>query len=459
MDYLIKQIKTNLDAFDIYTLFCNEKETALLDSTKKDSTLSEYSIIGIYPFLKVKSQNNLVTINKFNNQGKVTEESNFNGDVFQCLKEILSDYKTLPHPSLPFTCGGIGCFSYDLVRELEVLPEKAVKDLEIPDMYMNFYDSYVIFNHITNEVFICTLNILKEKNERFIEIKNKILAGKKVQYSTPIKRDTVFKSNFSKEDYLDGIEQVRDYIKQGDIYITNLTQRFNCSTDRSAYDIYKDLRFINPAPFSSFLNFEDFSIISSSPERFLKIRKGLVETRPIKGTIPRGLTEEEDIINRKFLENSEKDKSELLMIVDLERNDLSKVCKPHSVKVTELFKIEQYSTVYHLVSNIVGELKDNVTAVDCMKACFPGGSITGAPKIRSMEIIDELERTRRSIYTGCIGYFGFDGNADFNIVIRTILLKDNKATFGVGGGITWESIKESEYDETLDKAKALMKVL
>lgn len=459
MDYLIKQIKTNLDAFDIYTLFCNEKETALLDSSKKDSTLSEYSIIGIYPFLKVKSENNLVTINKFNNQGKITEESSFNGDVFQCLKEILADYKTIPHPSLPFTCGGIGYFSYDLVRELEVLPEKAVKDLEIPDMYMNFYDSYVIFNHITNEVFICTLNILKEKNERFIEIKNKILAGKKVQYLPPTNRDTVFKSNFSKEDYLDGIEQVRNYIKQGDIYITNLTQRFNCSTDRSAYDIYKDLRFINPAPFSSLLNFEDFSIISSSPERFLKIRKGLVETRPIKGTSPRGLTEEEDIINRKFLENSEKDKSELLMIVDLERNDLSKVCKPHSVKVTELFKIEQYSTVYHLVSNIVGELKDNVTAVDCMKACFPGGSITGAPKIRSMEIIDELERTRRSIYTGCIGYFGFDGNADFNIVIRTILLKDNKATFGVGGGITWESIKESEYDETLDKAKALMKVL
>ncbi|MCM8710922.1 aminodeoxychorismate synthase component I [Clostridium sp. SYSU_GA19001] len=459
MKPLIKQIETDLDAFDIYTLFKNEKETALLDSSKKDSSLSEYSILGIYPFLKIKYENSLVTISSFDSESNIAEESNFNGDVFKYLQQILDKYKIDSHPSLPFTCGGIGYLSYDLARKLEVIPEKAVKDLEIPDMYINFYDSYVILDHINNKVFICTLGILKEKNERFIEIKNKILKGKKLQYSPPIKTNTIFKSDFSKEDYLAHIERVRAYIKSGDIYITNLTQRFNCKTYKAAYDIYKDLRFINPAPFSSFLNFEDFSIISSSPERFLKIRNGFVETRPIKGTSPRGATKEEDIINKNFLKNSEKDKSELLMIVDLERNDLSKVCKPHSVKVTELFKIEEYSTVFHLVSTIIGELKHEMTAVDCMKACFPGGSITGAPKIRSMEIIDELEKTRRSIYTGCIGYFGFDGNADFNIVIRTIVLKDNRATFGVGGGITWESIKEAEYSEILDKAKALMKVL
>jgi para-aminobenzoate synthetase component 1 len=223
--------------------------------------------------------------------------------------------------------------------------------------------------------------------------------------------------------------------------------------------VYKDLRHINPAPFAAFMNIEDFSIVSSSPERFLEIKNNIVQTRPIKGTRSRGKNKEEDLINRQELIDSEKDKSELLMIVDLERNDLSKVCKPYSVKVTELFKLEEYSTVFHLVSTVVGELKDKYTAVDCIKACFPGGSITGAPKVRSMEVIEELEPTRRSIYTGCIGYLGFDGNADLNIVIRTILIKEGQAYLGVGGGITWESEKEAEYQETLDKAKALMRVL
>ncbi len=184
-----------------------------------------------------------------------------------------------------------------------------------------------------------------------------------------------------------------------------------------------------------------------------------VETRPIKGTRPRGKDKLEDEKNKKELLNSEKDKSELLMIVDLERNDLSKVCKPFSVKVTELFKLEEYATVFHLVSTVIGELKENVSSVKCIRECFPGGSITGAPKIRSMEIIEELEGLRRGIYTGAIGYFDLRGNCDFNIVIRTILAKDNKAYFGVGGGITIESEEEMEYEETLDKAKALMRVL
>ena len=204
---------------------------------------------------------------------------------------------------------------------------------------------------------------------------------------------------------------------------------------------------------------EDFYILSSSPERFLKIESGVIETRPIKGTRPRGENTDEDERYKNELLESEKDKSELLMIVDLERNDLSKVCKPNTVKVTELFKLEEYSTVFHLVSTVVGEIKEEHSPIDCIKACFPGGSITGAPKIRSMEIIDELEKVRRNIYTGSIGYIGLDGNSDFNIVIRTALIKENKAYFGVGGGITYESIERMEYDETLDKARALMNVL
>ncbi|MDZ5000603.1 aminodeoxychorismate synthase, component I, partial [Clostridium perfringens] len=198
---------------------------------------------------------------------------------------------------------------------------------------------------------------------------------------------------------------------------------------------------INKAPFAAYMNFEDFQVISSSPERFMEINKGKVVTRPIKGTRPIGSNKEEDLRNSLELINSEKDKAELLMVVDLERNDLSKVCKPHSVKVTELFKLETYATVFHLVSTVEGELKDNISAVRCIKECFPGGSITGTPKIRAMEIIEELEKVKRNFYTGSIGYFDFRGNADFNIAIRTIIKKDNKAYVGVGGGITYDSIE------------------
>jgi para-aminobenzoate synthetase component 1 len=207
------------------------------------------------------------------------------------------------------------------------------------------------------------------------------------------------------------------------------------------------------------MNFHDFQVISSSPERFLSIKDRLVTTRPIKGTRPRGKDEEEDNFYREELINSEKDKSELLMIVDLERNDLSKTCKPNTVKVTELFKIEKYATVFHLVSTVEGKLKDDISSVECLKECFPGGSITGAPKIRAMEIIEELEKLKRNLYTGAIGYFDLRGNCDFNIVIRTIIKKGDKAYFGVGGGITWDSVEEDEWYETCDKAKALMKVL
>ena len=224
-----------------------------------------------------------------------------------------------------------------------------------------------------------------------------------------------------------------------------MTRRIWCDNTSPSFEIYEKLRSINKAPFSAYMNFEDFQVISSSPERFLSVVDGKVHTRPIKGTRPRGENPKEDEENKEALINSDKDKSELLMIVDLERNDLSKVCTPHSVKVTELFKIEEYATVFHLVSTVEGRLKDGASSIKCIKECFPGGSITGAPKIRAMEIIEELEGLKRNLYTGSIGYFDIRGNCDFNIVIRTIIKKDNKAYFGVGGGITWDSNPEDEW--------------
>lgn len=449
MELLIEQIKTELDAFDIYSLFKEDKTVTILDSGMGAENLGRYSFIGLNSFTTFKYEDGICTIN----------EKEFNGEPFEELNKLINRYKIENRTELPYVAGAMGYFSYDLGRTIEELPIIAKEEVKIPDCYFYFYDNAVIVDNLKKKTYITALGILKSGEDSISEIKHRILRGNKVQYNEIDKSNTEFTSNFGKDEYIETVEKFRQFIRSGDIYIANLTQRFCCETEKDPYDVYRNLRHINPAPFAAFMNVEDFSIVCSSPERFLEIRNNIVQTRPIKGTRPRGKNREEDLINRQELIDSEKDKSELLMIVDLERNDLSKVCKPYSVKVTELFKLEEYSTVFHLVSTVIGELKDEYTAVDCVKACFPGGSITGAPKVRSMEVIEQLEPTRRNIYTGCIGYLGFDGNADLNIVIRTILMKDGNAYLGVGGGITWESIKEDEYVETLDKARALMRVL
>ncbi|MCI1945105.1 aminodeoxychorismate synthase component I [Clostridium luticellarii] len=450
MQTFIEEVNTNLDAFDIYSLFKQDKTVSLLDSGMNAENLGRYSFIGLNPFTTFKYENGSCFIN-----GKKIGEA----DPFEEIKKLLGMYKIKNDTSFPYIAGAMGYFSYDLARIIEKLPVSALDDVKIPDCYFYFYDNAIIFDNLKGDTFITALGILKNPKNSIKELKEKILKGNQVKYKEVEGSSTKFISNFEKNKYKKTVEKVRNYIREGDIYITNLTQRFKCKVTKKPYEIYRDLRHINPAPFAAFMNVEDFSIISSSPERFLKIENNIVQTRPIKGTRPRGKNKEEDIRNRQELADSGKDHSELLMIVDLERNDLSKVCRPNSVKVKNLFTIEEYSTVFHLVSTITGKLKQNNTSIDCLKACFPGGSITGAPKVRAMEIIEELEPTRRGIYTGSIGYLGFDGNIDLNIVIRTILIKNGMAYFGVGGGITWESDKTSEYDETLDKALALMKVL
>ena len=239
----------------------------------------------------------------------------------------------------------------------------------------------------------------------------------------------------------------------------NLTQRLMIDSKKTPLEVFAYLRRFNPSPFGAYLNFENFEIVSASPERFIKMKNRVIETRPIKGTRKRGITEAEDLALKNELANSEKDKSELLMIVDLERNDLNRICELKSVVVDELFEVETYSTVFHLVSTIRGKLKEEYSFVNLLRATFPGGSITGAPKIRAMEIIDELENSRRDLYTGSIGYISFNGDCDLNIVIRTAIHQDGKYYLGVGGGITCESELEFEYEETLQKAKAILEAI
>lgn len=450
MNFKLKEIRTNLNILEVYNVFKNDKNTVLLDSSKEDEVLSRYSFVGINPFLIFEAYKRDVYIN-----GEYRE-----GDPFKILEELIEDYKfKYDEVDIPFLSGAIGFISYDAGRVIEEIPDTSCEDFHMPDLRFVFYDNLIIFDLINNRQYISALGMLNESTVSISEIELQIEKGIKLEVKEVLNTSNNFKSNFTKEEYKDSIKTLKDYIVSGDVYIANMTQRFQCYNDEEPIEIYKKLRTINKAPFSAFLNYEDFQIISSSPERFIQIVNGIANTRPIKGTRPRGSTKEEDEKNRLELINSEKDKAELLMVVDLERNDFSKVCKSGTVKVTELFKLEEYATVFHLVSTIEGQLDDGISAIKCIRECFPGGSITGTPKIRAMEIIEELEGLKRNIYTGSIGYFDFRGNSDFNIVIRTIVKKGNKAYFGVGGGITYDSIEEDEYNETIDKAKALMRVL
>lgn len=447
MNFRIKQLDKNYNSLKVFRLF-NYNNNIYLDSAKLDTRLGRYSFIGVNVLSTFMSKGH----NAYIDGKKVL------GEPFEVLEKLTLEYRINYDSAIPFVGGFVGYFSYDMGRILESFIDTSDSNIDIPDSIFYLYENIIIFDHENNKTYITALGFIDNSIE---DIYNTILE-KYSDEETEVEleeKNTEFHSNFTKDEYMRAISRMREYIRDGDMYIANMTRNVWCDNYDDSFYIYENLRTINPAPFAAYMDCGDFQIISSSPERFMYVQDRKVYTRPIKGTRPRGQNIEEDNKNREELMNSEKDKSELLMIVDLERNDLSKVCKASSVKVNDLFKIEEYATVFHLVSEIEGELEDGVSSVKCIRECYPGGSITGAPKIRAMEIIEELEGLKRNIYTGCIGYFDLRGNCDFNIAIRTIIKKGNKAYFGVGGGITYESDAEAEWYETIDKAKALMRVL
>ena len=442
---MLREIDTRLNAFEIYTIFKDEDDSFILDSAMDPKKLGRYSFISSNPFKKIK-----------------TKDSQTN--PLDLLQEELKYHQGENDTHLPFVGGAVGYLSYDLGNYMENLPRSAKDDLSVYDLYFGLYDHVIVVDHLEEKIYIATPDLdMKKEEEIAIYIENKIIEAEKngvdsICYEEKDVKPTKLVSNFTKKGFEDSVEKVRQYIKSGDIYQANLT-RFSGKTTLSSYELYRDLRRFSPAPFGAYLNFDDFNILSNSPERFIKCVDKKLETRPIKGTRPRGKNKEEDLKLQEELRNSEKDRAELLMIVDLERNDIGRISKIGSVKVPELFVIEPYANVNHLVSTVVGTLKDEYNAVDVIKATFPGGSITGAPKIRSMEIIEELEPTKRNVYTGSIGYIGFDGNMDLNIAIRTIVKENEDVYFQVGGGMTWGSNPSDEYQETLDKAASIMKAL
>ncbi|WP_417202057.1 aminodeoxychorismate synthase component I [Acetoanaerobium sticklandii] len=441
---MIKEIKKYIEPIEIFELIKDEPHSFILESSLYHDEYGRYSIIASNPFEVVKYSNDPECIDKFRTiMNKYSFVSN-------------NDTKSL----LPFNGGAVGYLSYDLGRYIEKIENKTIVDMEVPDLYFGLYDWAYVVDHKERKLYLVSADLDKDKEEKLIiEKEELILNHTPAEKLIPVDEEVQLKSNFTKQEYIDSIEKVRQYIRSGDIYQANLTQRFDGKTKRSAFDIYSELREVGPTIFGGLLNFEDVQVISNSPERFIKVENRKIQTRPIKGTRPRGDNTEQDEFFKTELSNSEKDKAELLMIVDLERNDLGRVSEIGSVKVPELFKIEAYANVYHLVATIESEIDKDKDIYEVIKATFPGGSITGAPKIRAMEVIEELEPTRRNVYTGSIGYIGFDGLADLNIAIRTIVKKDDRITFQVGGGITWDSNPEDEYMETLHKAKSIMKTL
>ncbi len=380
-------------------------------------------------------------------------------------------FEYAPH----FWGGWVGVLGYEMVQWLDAIDLNNKDDLDLPLLHFFQVDRLWVYDHITQVLKRIVSgkfleNSTKHYNETVLEIEHDWQQAESVLKASPESapappnlssngNNPTPRSNISKEQYLEMVERTKRYIEEGDIYQANLAQRLEMSFQGEGLDLYENLRQINPSPFSGYLKLGDLTLVSSSPERLIKVENGVLETRPIAGTRPRGRNSEEDNRLKTELLLNEKEQAEHLMLVDLERNDLGRICEYGSVRVTDQMFVEQYSHVSHIVSNIRGTLKPGVTLKEILQAVFPGGTITGCPKIRCMQIIDELEPTARGPYSGSFGYIGFGGTLDLNIIIRTILLKEGKAYFHVGAGIVADSIPEKEYQETFDKAAAMISVL
>ena len=453
--------------------------SVFLDSGhQQQATSGRYDIIAIEPIASVVTEGDKTTItHSLDNHTKVSTK-----DPFDLLRDILDHYReAIPHSirqkiKLPFIGGAMGYFSYDLGRRIEKLPVKARDAENLPEMAIGIYDCVFIVDHDKKQSFLSVPSDKKLAKQRIAHWQNLIKqstkkTGKNNKETNGFKVTGEIKSNLNFKQYSKAFDKIQTYIRAGDCYQVNLTQRFSAPATGCLWNAYQTLKKINPAPFSAYFNTPFGEILSASPERFLSVQckndcdnnqpetRYKVSTKPIKGTRPRSNDPKEDQALIETLKNSEKDRAENVMIVDLLRNDLGRVCETGTVNVPKLFDIESYATVHHLVSTVEGTLDKNQDAISLLRASFPGGSITGAPKIRAMEIIEEIEPHRRGIYCGALGYIDFNGNMDTNIMIRSLIYNQGEVRYWVGGGIVYDSNVDEEYQETLDKGAALLKLL
>jgi len=452
-----KELACGLIPERLFAGLCARRGAFFLDSARVGAGLGRWSFIGFEPFLEFReTEAEGVTITE---GGRTTRRGG--EDPLEALRECLRRFAASGHEEIPFCGGAVGYLSYELCTLLERIERKAADDLGLPRILLGFHDGVIAHDQATGRTF-AVANPVHERgaDEILAGLETAVGEALRAQIPEPAGGATAEPvSNLTSAEYLEGVQRVREYIAAGDVYQINLTQRFSAPFVGEPYALYRRLRAASPAAMAAYLNCGDFQVLSASPELLLRIDGREVETRPIKGTRPRGATPAEDERLCAELLASEKDRAELLMIVDLERNDLGRVCAAGSVRVEELCRLETLPTVHHLVATVRGRLRAECDALDAVRATFPGGSITGAPKIRAMQIIDELETVRRHVYTGAIGWLGFDGDCDLNIAIRTMLCRAGVAYYHVGGGVVWDSEPEAELQETLDKGRAMRAAL
>lgn len=457
----------------VFQHLSKDKRAFLLESVEGGVKWARYSFIGTDPFLVLKLKKYHLTLEQ---NGKV--ESHQTTEPLQLLREKLRSYRSPALPELPpFTGGAIGFFGYDLLQYYEKkLPPHPTDDLNMDDMQFMFCDRVIVFDHFKQQVLIIgNVHIAEGATDADIELAYEETCHgidetirRLEQPLTPVQtRGTppqdpelgeIF-SNLTKQQFLDNVNQAKEYIRAGDIFQVVLSQRFHIETEVDPLHVYRVLRTMNPSPYMYVLKLDDEVIVGTSPELLVKVDNGKVETRPIAGTRPRGKTPEEDLALEKDLLADEKERAEHVMLVDLGRNDLGRVSTFGTVKCDSYMEVERYSHVMHIVSNVTGQLRPDKDFYDAFLSCLPAGTVSGAPKLRAMEIIAELENEARGAYAGAIGYLGFSGNLNTCITIRTIIFKHGKAYVQAGAGIVWDSVPENEYEETINKAKGMLKAI
>ncbi|MDB5053833.1 MAG: anthranilate synthase [Bacilli bacterium] len=454
----------------VFQHFYDEPKAFLLESVEGGVKWARYSFIGTDPFLMIHAKNGKTMIEGAQGQ-KMTDEK-----PIEVLKAYLRSYSSPSLPELPrFTGGAVGFFGYDLLQYYEKLPKHRLDDLQMNDIQFMFCDQVIAFDHFKQQIkvianvhvppFATDAEIAQVYQEACDKIDATVERLRRPQLGSPLAHHPIptdvelgeIQSNVTKEQYMANVEQAKEYIRAGDIFQVVLSQRFEVTTDVSPLHVYRVLRTMNPSPYMYCLKMDDEVIVGTSPELLVRVEDEKVETRPIAGTRPRGATAEEDLALAKELLADEKERAEHLMLVDLGRNDLGRVSEFGSVKCDSFMEVERYSHVMHIVSNVIGKIRSDKDFFDAFLSCMPAGTVSGAPKLRAMQIIAEMENESRGAYAGAIGYLGFSGNMDTCITIRTIIFKHGKAYVQAGAGIVWDSVPEKEFEETVNKAKALLK--
>jgi len=443
-----------------------EPHAFLLESIERGEQIGRYTFLGARPYMRVKARQGTVEIER-GRRREVVRDS-----VFQVVKRLLREHRPATVPGLPpFTAGAVGYFAYDVVRQLESIGEHAKDDLTLPDAELMFFDRLLAFDHLRHQIHIVAAADVSRESPRkaydralrdIASLERKLAAGLSPalwRKSTKSKGKLKVHAGTRRENFLRGVERCKQYIAAGDIFQVVLSQRLDFIPEVAPFDLYRSLRQVNPSPYLYFLRMGDTHILGSSPEMLVRVRGGKLEYRPIAGTHPRGRDEAEDLRLEQQMRTDEKERAEHVMLVDLGRNDLGRVSDYGSVKVKDLMYVERYSHVMHLVSALEGTLRKDLDALDAFAACFPAGTLSGAPKVRAMQIIEELEPTRRGVYGGSVLYADFAGNLDSCIGIRTLLMQGKKAYLQAGAGIVADSDPVREFQESMNKAQAVLRAV